>query len=807
MVSTYDSPVTSLVILAIAAGGALAPAGAGPDTVPPGGAPAVLAGTVRDSVSGDPVGLAIIRVPGGQGAGSTITDDAGHFALTVAAGPVRLEVRRIGYRPLTLAATAPDTALVIAIAPVPIGVAGITVRPTEDPAIEVMRRVIAHKQNVLSHLHDYRYAADVKFVVRNLALPPDSPTSILVVTESKTTAYWERPNHYQETIVARRETGNLNPDQNLVSVGEIVNFARDRIDLRKYSIVSPIADDALAHYDYRMLDTTEAAGQRLFTIAIIPRSEASPLFVGVLTVADSTYDVRSIDVGANQALRFTFVSNLRYHQRLEDAGGGRWMPAEIRLTGEIHLAVPIPGVPSRLAFEHQATLTGFEFDQGQRPRGIGEYRVVVADSADRNDSATWAEGSGIPLTPAEREAWARIDSVALAPASLGHRVATGLGAALFLATNPTFFHFNRVDGAYLGAGGDWSLSPDWIVGTRAGYAFGTERWQGSVGLNRKLDDDRQIWVGVGAYDQTEHRPALVSSDYNPTFRALLSRIDPLDYFRERGVRAFASGKVFRGTRLELSFVDAQQSSLPVTTDYGLVPGARALRPNDPILPTHLRALGATATYDSRPLLKSKGRDYRLRQLVQTRITGSVEVAAPDLFPGDFSYRRYLLRIERIQRTLNLGVTSITAVGGIATGWVPPQRYFTVDFGRELYTYQPNGFNTLNGNNFSGTRATMIVVNHDFDRLLFAKSGLPGIRSLPFTLNVHVGAFWSDFIDHPANPGDDLLLTAPKLYTEAGFGLGNLTPFLSPFDLAAYFTWQVSAYQTRGFRFGLGLTRL
>ena len=180
MVRKYDSPVTPLFLFTLAARlTTLAPG----DTTPP----VTLGGTVRDTVSGQPVGLAFIRVAG-QGA-SAITDDAGRFQLRVAPGPVRLEVRRIGYRPRTLAVTAPDTALVVFIAPVPVGIAGITVRPEEDPALEVMRRVIAHNRNVLSHLHDYSYGADVKFVVRNQGVPADSPASILVVTESRTTAY------------------------------------------------------------------------------------------------------------------------------------------------------------------------------------------------------------------------------------------------------------------------------------------------------------------------------------------------------------------------------------------------------------------------------------------------------------------------------------------------------------------------------------------------------------------------------------------------------------------------------------------
>ena len=130
--------------------------------------------------------------------------------------------------------------------------------------------------------------------------------------------------------------------------------------------------------------------------------------------------------------------------------------------------------------------------------------------------------------------------------------------------------------------------------------------------------------------------------------------------------------------------------------------------------------------------------------------------------------------------------------GIATGWVPPQRYFTVDFGMEFLTFQGNGFNTLAQTNYSGNQVALIVVRHDFDRLLL---------HLPFTLSIHGGAFWTAFVAHPPFSSDSGLATASRPYTEAGFGIGNLTPFLSPFDLSAHFTWQLSSYPTRRFRFG------
>jgi hypothetical protein len=207
------------------------------------------------------------------------------------------------------------------------------------------------------------------------------------------------------------------------------------------------------------------------------------------------------------------------------------------------------------------------------------------------------------------------------------------------------------------------------------------------------------------------------------------------------------------------------------------------------------------------LLQEGGQAFYLQTLTRTRVTFDVEAAAPGLIANDFNFRRYTLLIDRQQRTLNLGLTTIVFDGGIATGRVPPQRYLVVDYGMNALTYQGSGFNTMHQTSYAGTRAAMIAVRHDFDRLLFAKSGIPLVRDLPLTLSVHGGMFWTDFANHESDPGDALLHTAPTPYSEIGFGLGNLTPFLSPVNIAAYFTWQLSSYPTSRFAFGLGFTRL
>src|SRR4029079_13321731 len=100
--------------------------------------------------------------------------------------------------------------------------------------------------------------------------------------------------------------------------------------------------------------------------------------------------------------------------------------------------------------------------------------------------------------------------------------------------------------------------------------------------------------------------------------------------------------------------------------------------------------------------------------------------------------------------------------------------------------------------YAGSRVALLSVHHDFGRVL--------VNTLPFTLLVYATRFVIDFHNSTPVPGDSAFLTSPQPYTEAGFAIGNLLPFLAPFSLSAQFTWQLSSQPTRKFQAGLGLTR-
>ncbi len=711
---------------------------------------------------------------------------------------------------------------------------------TDSTARSIVARAIARRSATLAAIRQYRYQAFVKIAARDEGEPAESARSVLVLAEVHSSAYWEHHGLYQETIDARHRSHDGGFGRQLVSVDEIVHLRRNRVelvagvdpgrsigaagrpesrsnqsDVIRYSIVSPIAIDALDHYDYVVQDTVVVAGRPVLRLVVQPTSQTTPLFVGTLDIADSSWDVVGMDLGVNDAVQFPTVTGLRYEQRWTDVDDARAMPTEVRLSGTLHpkvsarwiprtvAGVHLPEFPRLVSFEQVAVLTSFDFDEGDRPPGVPEYRVVLSDRADTPDSATWFAPTAVPLNAVERTVWARGDSEDRHPAFIP-RMSRSFDAAGRLWFGPGSFHFNRVDGFYLGTYHDWHATTGLVFTTKLGYGWGSHVWQYRVGGSLLVSPVQRVSLGAYYHDETVGWPALAPGSYDPSASALVQHVDPNDYYRERGLTVLAGTKLIDFTRLALRYDDVWQSTEDTIPGLGI----RATRfpplPNPPIRDGRMRSLSGTLTFDSRQMVQSRGLEYRLSGTSWTRVSLGVEVSAPRLIASDFDFQRYAFQIEHRLPLLGLGSTSITVAGGVASHGAPPQRYFTVGYGIRLLAAEGEGFNTLSRTAFVGNRAMIVSLRQDFRRQLFHDSGLPLLRGIPATLSLHAGVFWAELKGNTAAPADSMLRAAARPYTEAGFTLGNLTPFLSPFDLAVSCTWQLSSYPTNRFRFGLGI---
>ena len=116
----------------------------------------------------------------------------------------------------------------------PIALALWAPRAQAQDADSIIARAILRRREVRARIHDARYEADIKFVARDADLPPDSAASILLISETRSSAYWERSGGYLETIRARRRSSQGGA-RGLASIGEIANVDRDRIELQEFS--------------------------------------------------------------------------------------------------------------------------------------------------------------------------------------------------------------------------------------------------------------------------------------------------------------------------------------------------------------------------------------------------------------------------------------------------------------------------------------------------------------------------------------------------------------------------------------------
>ena len=758
----------------------------------------VVEGLITDFDSGEPVPYATIRV---EGTGrSMVANQDGQYRLILKPGQYLLKFSHVAHYSEKMTVDISDSVLTLDVKlhPSVLTIKGMKVfQRAYDPAQRIIVEAIDRKDDILSRLKSYSFDAYTKLVVRDTA-KPDSE-NIRIITETQVKFYWKYPDKQKEIITSRIQSANLAPEQNLVSIGGILNLNQNRVDIDKYSVVSPTARDALDNYNYYLLDTLYIDSIAIFRLEVEPKSQSRPLFYGTIDIVDSQFAVVGAELGLNEAVKISFIDSLRLRQSFAQFDNDSWMPIEERVSAIVDIS--FPGIPV-FYFDYAAAIHNYRFDVEFPEISFDEYILEVADNADDIDSTVWLTNQLIPLTESELNGYKRIDSLEKAPKSLPKVAArVGLTALAITIGAYDFFHFNRVEGPYLGFGFNRAgILPRLDVALKTGWAFEGEYWQHRYAVDYTLSRQRYLKLGMEYRDLIARRPTVISSPaFNPTIFSLLNRYDNLDYYHERGFAFEIETKLINRTRLRLGYRDFDQYSVSNNTTFSILDNGEPHRINPGITDGKLRAVSAQFTWDSRPLMKTKKQIIQLQALPYIIFRAGIEYALPDFIDNDFEYSRYFLALERRQRTLGLGITSLSVYAGASDKILPPQRYFTIDFGGEDMVAD-RSFKTLGEHNFIGNRAGMIYMNHNFGQMLFKKSGLPLIKDIPFSFCLNGGIFWTDFHNQGQMPDNIFSMTASKPYSELGFGIGQL-PLL---DMKLIFTWQLSDYDTEDFSIDLGI---
>lgn len=326
---------------------------------------AQIKGCVIDAISEEPVPMATVSYHNGDWI--TRANEEGLFTIERHEG-WRLFVTSVGYKGMetTVNERTPNR-LVIRLEPESKRLDEVTVlskrrtkyRRKNNPAVDLMRKVIAAKRRTDLHNHTYfRYTnyqqivaaindlqqEDLKrglfknrpWLNEYLKVSPHTGKLILPFSleETVTDRLYRKSPAFEKEIVQAHQVSGLT---DLFQTGDIFNVILkeyftdidiydDQIRLLQNAFTSPIGRDAIQFYHYYITDTINVDGNSCYQVDFIPSNPQDFGFRGQLFVlADSSYQVKRCDMTLPKVSQVNWVEGMKCIQEFTKLGNGEWV--------------------------------------------------------------------------------------------------------------------------------------------------------------------------------------------------------------------------------------------------------------------------------------------------------------------------------------------------------------------------------------------------------------------------------------------------------------------------------------------------
>ena len=395
-------------------------------------------GVVTDSLTNDPIPYLSVFYEG-KGVGS-ITDNDGHYKVETRKGWNKLTFSAVGYVTKVVNIIPGVTKnLNVRMRPDDIMLDEVVVKPKREkysrknnPAVELMKKVIAHKNNnKLSENDYYQYNKYQKitmslndvtpemlekgmykkmpFLKDQIELCEETNKFILPISVDETASqkiYRKHPKS-EKTIIKGMSSTGVNE---LFATGDMlstvlkdvftdVNIYDNDIRLLQYPFISPISSsDAISFYKFYIMDTTFVDKDKCFHITFVPNNSQDFGFTGHLYVlADSSYTVKKCTMNLPKKSGVNFVDNMDIIQEFEQLPNGEWVLKTDDMIVEMTLMKIMQGFQIRRTTRY----SDYAFDE--LPQQLFKRKgaeIKEADAMMRGDDF-WNQYRPVPLTQTE----------------------------------------------------------------------------------------------------------------------------------------------------------------------------------------------------------------------------------------------------------------------------------------------------------------------------------------------------------------------------------------------------------------------
>ena len=301
----------------------------------------------------------------------------------------------------------------------------------DNPAVELMRRVIAAKKKTDLGNHDYyqydkyqkitlalndlkkeqlegKFFSKRQYLLDQVETSPYNGKLTLPVSIDETVSqhiYRKDPKTEKDIIKGQQSNGI----GQVIQTREILNTALkdaftdvdiydDYVRLLQYPFPSPIGRTGISFYHYYIEDTVYVERDLCYHLQFIPANSQDFGFRGELYVlADSSLHVKKCNLYMPHNTDVNYVKNMKIEQEYTRLDNGEWVLSKDDMIAELH----VNSVLQDLLVVRNTRLTDYAFDELPKILFKGKAKVRHDMDAMNRDEAYWNKYRQVDLTKSE----------------------------------------------------------------------------------------------------------------------------------------------------------------------------------------------------------------------------------------------------------------------------------------------------------------------------------------------------------------------------------------------------------------------
>ncbi len=761
----------------------------------------IVTGKVTDIQTFEPVFFADVIFKGTTTGTNTAFD--GTFTLKGNTESDSITVSFIGYESKTVAIVPGSEQVVnIQLHPATYSIGEVTIRPGENPAITLLRKVWKNiPLNHIGKLEAFRYEnySRSSLFVRKTGYYRKTDTRFIKAFSKEFEKYSVKtgtddipaiPSYFTETIsdnYFRKSTGekltqiraarsdgiafeNTSLPAQLISGQENFNFMDNTVMIIDKSFISPLSRFGPLYYKYYLTDSIILDKRYYcYVVNFKPKNEEGPVFHGTFWINDTTFALKRISVELGQKAELNFIRRIKIQQDYEPVDSSAWFPVSTRFMADA----------ANLFITNISQKSGIIVNQPVSP-GFFNSQIRINYNAGDFDNGFWKTARTAPLEKIDTLAIRKIDSLKTVS-----RI--GITAKLIEASIRGYYNFgkfeagpyllsynhNTAEGSRFRLGGRTNItfSKKVILEGYAAYGTKDKKIKGSVQAEYFLSKERWAKAGIQYRNDIENAGALdefYSRNSFLTFATSFGGSDKMSW--SEVIRTWLESDLLRGLQGKLVFTG--KTFMPATPEYYF---AYYSDPERKILKSTYRTAetGLILRYQPKAVFVLDGiRRFPVNFNQLPVFSLEYFRGFRNLAGGDFSYNKIVTGISQKFNPWGLGSISYNLLFTKIFGTVP-YPLLNALAGNESFFRTDRTYNLMNYGEFIADETLELFFAYHMNGLLLGK--IPLLKKLDLrtviTANAAFGGLnngHNGFYDPLTNPGGIL----PKTDTEGN----QVTPF-------------------------------